>query len=324
MMSIAVHIVTGFLGSGKTSLIKRLMLEGGAEHTFVLMNELGEIGIDHLLVQTVTENTFLLPNGCLCCTVLDSLKSTLMDLLQQQKLGRIPAIHQVVVETTGLANPAAILATIQQDTHLKGRFHIQGVSTVVDAENAILQSQLHPEWLTQIVAANQILMSKCDRVDDARRIQLIDTIRHIHADIWIKKVQDIQSIAQLFDDQASRLQGLKSPIFFKAADRTEHALAQTCLIEFEGEIDWLIFGIWLNLLLNKYGEQLLRIKGILKLKDFEQPVLIQGVQHCLYPPEHLDTWPWPEQKSRIVVIGRHLDVRQVQHSFQIFLQKLAA
>ncbi|MFC4954239.1 CobW family GTP-binding protein [Acinetobacter puyangensis] len=324
MMSIPVHIVTGFLGSGKTTLIKRLLLEGDAQNTLVLINELGEIGIDNLLVQTVADNTFLLPSGCMCCTVLDSLKTTLLDMLNKQAQGVIPIFSRVLIETTGLANPASILATIQQDTHLKSRFYLHGLTTVVDTENAIQQSQLHPEWLTQIVAADQILLSKCDRVVDSIQLAVKDKIQQLHSEIVIKNVQDVYCIANLFEEQLLHRQNLNSAVFFKPMDKAKHDLTQTCVIEFEGEIDGLVFGVWLNLLLNKYGEQLLRIKGILKLAGFEQPVLIQGVQHCLYPPEHLEAWSWQAQTSKIVVIARHLDVQQVQRSFQLFMQKLAS
>ena len=323
-MSIPVHVVTGFLGSGKTTLIKRLLRQTDAKHTLVLINELGEIGIDNVLVQTIADNTYLLPNGCMCCTVLESLKTTLLDCLHQQAQGLIPEIKQLLIETTGLANPASILSTLQQDVHLKGRFHLVGLSTVVDVENAIQQSTLHPEWLTQVIAADQILLSKADRVDVECYADVIDKIESIHPEIKLKQVDDISSLDTLFDVQNFDKKALNSTLFFQPIQKVQHDLTQTCTLEIEGDIDGLVLGLWLNVLLDKYGEQIMRIKGILKLKGFEQPVLIQGVQHCLYPPEHLDTWPWVKSQSKIVLIARNLDLQHVQKSFYLFMQKLAS
>lgn len=322
-MRIPIHIVTGFLGSGKTTFIKKLLLNGSDEKTIVLINELGEIGIDNLLVKNITDNAYLLPSGCLCCTVLDSLKNTLLDLLNKQKQGLIPEFNRIIIETTGLANPASILATVQNDTHIKGKFKIHGLTTVVDAENASLQARLHPEWMTQVVAANQILLSKLDRINESSKQLLVEEILRIHEDVQIKTVHEIHNIDCLFTDQTSMQRIEKHSVFFQSTQKNEHSLTQTCVIESDHEIDWVLFGIWLNLLLDKYGEQILRIKGILKLKDYAQPVVIHGVQHCLYTPEHIGEWPWhDEQISKIVVIGRHIDIALVQRSFQLFMHKI--
>lgn len=321
-MTIPVHIVTGFLGSGKTTLIKKLLTQTQNDSTIVLINELGEVGIDHLLVQTVADNTYLLANGCMCCSVLTDLKDSLLKLLQQRKQGNIPDFKRVIIETTGLANPAAILDTIHHDTHLKNQFYVQGLSTVVDAELGHLQADLHPEWLTQVVAAHQIILSKTDRVALSTRQLLSEKIQQVHPEVNLLSLDQVASIDDLFCRDLAQQQHISRPQFFLRTQQKEHAMTQSCVLECREKLDWMVLGLWLNLLLKQYGENILRVKGILNLTEFDQPVLIHGVQHCLYPPEHLTQWPWEDHYSRIVMIVRHVDLEQIQKSFQIFMEKL--
>lgn len=321
-MTIPVHIVTGFLGSGKTTLIKKLLTQTQNDSTIVLINELGEVGIDHLLVQTVADNTYLLANGCMCCSVLTDLKDSLLKLLQQHKQGNIPDFKRVIIETTGLANPAAILNTIHHDTHLKNQFYVQGLSTVVDAELGHLQADLHPEWLTQVVAAHQIILSKTDRVDLSTQQLLSEKIQQVHPEVNLLSLDQVASIDDLFCRDLAQQQHISRPQFFLRTQQKEHAMTQSCVLECREKLDWMVLGLWLNLLLKQYGENILRVKGILNLTEFDQPVLIHGVQHCLYPPEHLTQWPWEDHYSRIVMIVRHVDLEQIQKSFQIFMEKL--
>lgn len=321
-MTLPVHIVTGFLGSGKTTLIKKLLTETQHDSTVVLINELGAVGIDHLLVQTVADNTYLLANGCMCCTVLSDLKESLLTLLQQRKRGEIPDFKRVMIETTGLANPAAILNTIHHDTHIKGQFYVHGLSTVVDAELGHLQAELHPEWLTQVVAAHQIILSKTDRTEHSTLQVLTQKLQQIHPEVAILAQDQIRSMDDLFALDLTDQQHLSRPQFFLQTQQTEHAMTQSCVLQWSEKVDWMVLGLWLNLLLNQYGENILRLKGILNLTEYEQPVLIHGVQHCLYPPEHLTQWPWEDRHSRIVMIVRHVDLAKIQKSFQLFMEKL--
>ncbi|MFX5737637.1 GTP-binding protein, partial [Acinetobacter baumannii] len=185
---IPIHIITGFLGSGKTTFIKKLLLSEQGHQTIVLINELGEIGIDNLLVQTIHENTYLLPSGCMCCTVLTDLKETLLSVLKARNNKEIPFFDRIVIETTGMANPASVIKTIQQDTHLKGGFIVHGLSTIVDAENGILQSKIHPEWAAQIIAAQQVLLSKTDRVNKQTLTSIQQEILELYPDINLANV----------------------------------------------------------------------------------------------------------------------------------------
>ncbi|MCK1788568.1 GTP-binding protein, partial [Pseudomonas sp. TNT11] len=171
-MSIALNVITGFLGSGKTSLLARLLQGESLGDTALLINEFGDIGIDHLLVEEVAPDTVLLPSGCVCCSIRGELKDALLGLLQRRERGEIPAFKRVILETTGLADPAPILATLNNDVQLRGRFHIGLVITLVDASHAALQERLHPEWLAQVAAADRLLLSKTDRVDDCEPLRV--------------------------------------------------------------------------------------------------------------------------------------------------------
>lgn len=173
-MSIALNVITGFLGSGKTTLLKRLLQDEAMGDSALLINEFGDVGIDHLLVEEVAPDTVLLPSGCVCCSIRGELKEALLSLLERRTRGEIPQFRRVILETTGLADPAPILATLSNDPQLRGRFHIGLVVTLVDASHAALQERLHPEWLAQVAAADRLLLSKTDLVDALS----LSTLRH--------------------------------------------------------------------------------------------------------------------------------------------------
>lgn len=318
---IPIHIITGFLGSGKTTFIKKLLLSEQGHQTIVLINELGEIGIDNLLVQTIHENTYLLPSGCMCCTVLTDLKETLLSVLKARNNKEIPFFDRIVIETTGMANPASVIKTIQQDTHLKGSFIVHGLSTIVDAENGILQSKIHPEWAAQIIAAQQVLLSKTDRVNKQTLTSIQQEILELYSDINLANVNEINSINELFKSNVEKVKLTSSMRFFNQHEKQKHQKVQSFVIEYEEKIDWMKIGIWLSLLLKKHGEKILRIKGFLHLNDTDQPILIQGVQHCLYPPEHLLEWPWLDEYSRLVFIVRDIEIELLKKSFLLFMKK---
>ncbi len=320
---IPIHIVTGFLGSGKTTFIQKMLRSENGQRTLVLINELGEVGIDDILVKPLANNTYLLKNGCICCTVLTDMKETLLDVLKMRNHGEIPHFDRIILETTGLANPASILSTLTQDVHLQGQITVQGLTTIVDSENSALQQKLHPEWLAQVIAGQQILLSKVDIVDAKACLDIKNELRQINFDAVIKTVEEINDIEALLSENFVDKQiSTKKYMLFQAKENQQHAEVKSIVIDYENEIDWLVFGVWLNLLLQKYGANILRVKGVLSLKDHEQPVVIHGVQHCIYQPEHLREWPWIDKKSRIVFITRDIDIQKIQKSFYTFMNQL--
>lgn len=325
-MSLQINVLTGFLGSGKTTLLQRVLAGEDMGQTALLINEFGEVGIDHLLVQEIAPNTVLLPSGCVCCSVRGDLKQALIDLHDKRSRGEIPAFRRVLLETTGLADPAPILATLQRDPQLRGRFHLGLLLTVVDAQHAELQERIYPEWLEQVAAADRLLVSKSDRVTPESLDQLsahLKTLNPLASIVLASSV--VKGDEQLLgeglksetpDDEVAKWQ------LFAPTRQSRHGGAQVCALEYERPLDWLAFGVWLSMLLRCHGERILRVKGILNVIDSEQPIVIHGVQHCLHAPVHLARWPDGERRSRLVIIVRDLDTQLLRRSFDTFLHRL--
>ncbi|UZJ57761.1 GTP-binding protein [Pseudomonas sp. KU26590] len=326
-MSIALNVITGFLGSGKTTLLKRLLQGETLGDTALLINEFGDVGIDHLLVEEVAPDTVLLPSGCVCCSIRGELRDALTDLLQRRARGEVPAFRRILLETTGLADPAPILATINNDPHLRGRVHIGLVLTVVDASHAALQERLHPEWMAQVAAADRLLISKTDLADAdtlrtlQRRLQSINPAPVLTTDAIRSGDQLLLGDGLHSDEPAQEvarwhLMGVRSTA-------ARHGEAQVCCLTFERPLDWVAFGVWLSMLLRCHGERILRVKGLLNVNNSHAPVVIHGVQHCLHAPVHLPAWPGGDHRSRLVFIVRGLDTALLRRSFEVFTERLA-
>ncbi|ATV16822.1 CobW family GTP-binding protein [Pseudomonas syringae] len=327
-MSIALNVITGFLGSGKTTLLKRLLADENMGDTALLINEFGDVGIDHLLVGEVAPDTVLLPSGCVCCTVRGELKDALLGLLERRNRGEIPAFRRVILETTGLADPAPILATQSNDPQLRGRFHIGLIITLVDACHATLQERLHPEWLAQIAAADRLLLSKTDLVDEPALDALREHLQALNFSAPLLDTAQIYSGDQLLLGEGVRSAEPAAEVIRWQLHRVEsrsarHGDAQVCCLTFDRPLDWVGFGVWLSMLLRCHGERILRVKGLLNVNDNQAPIVIHGVQHCLHAPVHLATWPGEDRTSRLVFILRGLDAELLRRSFEVFSSSFA-
>lgn len=325
-MSLQINVLTGFLGSGKTTLLQRVLANEDMGQTALLINEFGEVGIDNLLVQEIAPNTILLPSGCVCCSVRGDLKQALIDLHGKRNRGEIPAFRRVLLETTGLADPAPILSTLQRDPQLRGRYHLGLLVTVVDAQHASLQERLHPEWIGQVTAADRLLVSKADLVTPESLDKVFAHLKTLNPTASVALTSSV-----LEGDEQLLGEGLRSMVpdeevagwqLFAPTKQPQHGNAQVCALEYEKPLDWLAFGIWLSMLLRCHGERILRVKGILNVIDTEQPIVIHGVQHCLHPPVHLTSWPNGQRRSRLVIIVRDLDIRILRRSFDTLLHSL--
>ncbi|PBP95900.1 cobalamin biosynthesis protein CobW [Pseudomonas congelans] len=322
-MSIALNVITGFLGSGKTTLLKRLLADENMGDTALLINEFGDVGIDHLLVEEVAPDTVLLPSGCVCCTVRGELKDALLGLLERRNRGEIPAFRRVILETTGLADPAPILTTLSNDPQLRGRFHIGLIVTLVDACHATLQERLHPEWLAQVAAADRLLLSKTDLIDESVLDGLRQHLQALNFSAPLLDTADVHSGDQLLlgegmrsDEPAAEVTRWQLHRVMSTSAR--HGDAQVCCLTFERPLDWVGFGVWLSMLLRCHGERILRVKGLLNVNDNQAPIVIHGVQHCLHAPVHLAAWPGEDRTSRLVFILRGLDPDLLRRSFEVF------
>jgi G3E family GTPase len=325
-MSLQINVLTGFLGSGKTTLLKRVLANEDMGETALLINEFGEVGIDNLLVQEIAPNTVLLPSGCVCCSVRGDLKQALIDLHDKRSRGEIPAFRRVLLETTGLADPAPILSTLQRAPQLRGRYHLGLIVTVVDAQHASMQERLHPEWLGQVTAADRLLVSKADLVTAKTLDQVFSHLRTLNPSASVALTSSVVA-----GDEQLLGEGLRSKIpdeevakwqLFVPTKQPQHGGAQVIAMEYERPLDWLAFGVWLSMLLRCHGDRILRVKGILNVIDSEQPIVIHGVQHCLHSPVHLTSWPGSDRRSRLVIIVRDLDTQLLRRSFETFLHSL--
>ena len=290
-------VLTGFLGSGKTTLLRRALRSPALSDTAVIINEIGEIAIDHHLVDFVEGSVLELPGGCLCCAVREDLARTLRTLLERRHSGEIKRFRRVVIETTGLADPAPILFTLGADTILDHSLHLARVVTLVDAVNGAENLDRFTEAVRQAALADALVISKTDLAtlgpDLAHRLDIVnDRAERILA----AETEDVGLV--LFGDKRSAAPAMP----------TEPAVAHTHGIDafgvvLEGSISRLEFARALGGLARERGTDLLRVKGIVRFADRpERPAVVQAAQHSMFAPEWLDDWPDGDQRSRLVFI----------------------
>lgn len=301
-----VSLVTGFLGSGKTTLIASLLRRPELGDTAVIVNELGEVGIDHHLLRRVDERTVLLASGCVCCTLRGDLADELRDLLDRRDLGEIPPFRRVVVETTGIADPAPIVGTLVSEPFVKHHYELDGIVATIDAVNGLAG----PEAVKQAAIADTLVVTKVDVADPAA---VEERLRRLNPAAEVVE-------AAFGDVDPSRLFGRphRDPRELPAEARAHEDDIGAFTLVLDEAVDWTAFGIWLTMLLQARGQEVLRVKGLLDV-GAPGPLLLNGVQHVVHPPEHLDAWPDEDRRSRLVVIGRGLERAAVEASLRAFL-----
>ena len=311
------HLLSGFLGSGKTTLLRRMLDTPALGDSAVLVNELGEIGLDHHLLRHIDGETILLRSGCICCTVRDDLGAALKDLLTRRARGEIPNFTRVIVESTGLADPVPILSTVATDPTLRHHFRIGRVVTTVDAVNATLQSRQQPEWAKQVAVADNIVITK---VDITSPDVLIGPLRAINPGAALHYANDLDVAALLTEPEtrADAIAWTRPPSRLQSAPAHEAGVHSFCMV-FDRPVDWVTLGIWLTMLLHAHGECVLRVKGLLDVAGTPHPVFINGVQHVMHQPLHLEAWPDNDRRSRLVFIVRDLSRTLIERSARAFL-----
>lgn len=319
-----VILLTGHLGSGKTTLLNAY-LRDATEPAAVVINEYGDVGLDHLLVRETQENLTLLENGCICCTVRSDLIAALRDLLDRRDSGRLPPFRRVVIETTGLADPAPVVHSLMNDLALVLRYRLDRVATTVAAVPGRATLDAFPEARKQVAFADAVAVTKADLADAQALTALEDHLRHLNPAARLLRITDGAGVAALiegggFDPVAKgsdveawlnaeavahdHRPGEACPDCTAEAMRHDGAIRSFCVTR-DAPVDWATAAAWLEGLAGAHGPDLLRVKGLLHVAGrAEGPVVVHGVQHLFHPPELLDGWPGAERRSRVVFITR--------------------
>ena len=321
---ILVTVLTGFLGSGKTTVLNRLLRRPSLAGAAVIVNEFGAVGLDHLLIEASEEQFTLLDNGCVCCTVRGDLVATLKELDRRSCAAETPPLSQVIIETTGLADPAPILHTLMAEAELMTRFRIGGVVTTVDAVNGAATLRRHPEAAKQVAVADRLLITKTDLVSEQALGELRHRLAHLAPTVE-------QTVARNGDVELDLLAGLPGDAvdIVRIAARLEaaghhghdcgpdchehrhdaaHHGIQSFSFVIDRPVEWDALARWLDYVATLKGEDLLRFKGIVQTTDDpERPLVLHGVQHVFHPPVRLDRWPSADRRTRLVFIVRDIE-----------------
>jgi G3E family GTPase len=310
-----VNLLTGFLGSGKTTLLRQLLADPALSGTAVLINEFGEIGLDHHLVERIDETVLLLRSGCLCCTIRGELAVAIRDLHSRRERGLVPAFGRLIVESSGLADPFPILSTLKADPVLRHHFRAGTVVTAVDAVNGLSQIERHTESVRQVAAADRLVLTKTDLADEVTVSHLLANLRRINPDAPVMRAR-----AADFDAGALLNNGRRTSNFttLPICDTSHGERIRSFVVTVEEPIDWTAFGIWLTMLLNRHGDKVLRVKGILNLAGEVAPVAIHGVRYLVHNPVHMGAWPDDDCRSRVVFIVDGIDPDLVRRSLAAF------
>ena len=329
-----VHVITGFLGSGKTTLLQALLADPGLSETAVIINEFGEVALDHLLVSQIEEGAVVLRNGCICCSIRTDLAETLRDLQVKRAAGAIPQFSQVVLETTGLADPLPVVATLVADPVLRHQFRLGSIVATIDAINGLDQLDRQPESEKQAGIADRLVLTKTDLVTDAGARARLDSLRErldqINPSAPVMDSREVAGAAAMLlgggvhdastrADEVARWLRSQDGGHIHDVDQAHGSSVRSFCLRFPGPMDWTAFGVWLTMLLHRHGDKVLRVKGLLNVAGAEAPVVIHGVQQIVHPPVHLDAWPDDDRDTRIVFIMRDLDPRLIERSLRAFL-----
>lgn len=357
---IPVSVITGFLGAGKSTLLNRLLRHPDMGETAVIVNEFGEVGLDHALIASSTEDTILLSSGCLCCTVRGDLVNTFRDLTAKRDRGEIKPFRRVVIETTGLADPAPVLHTLMTDPVVAERCRLESVVTLVDAVNGDNTLNNHKEAVKQAAVADRLVLTKADVADQKTVQNLRHRLQHLNpgAPVFVAINGDIAP-RQLFNaglyDPATKSFDVQNWLRAEAYGADHHhehdhdhdhvhdhhghdhhhhdsdgqdphdvnrhdAAIQAFCLIYDQPFDWNTLATWLDLLAAYRGDNLLRVKGLVNVIGVDRPVVVHGVQHLFHPPATIPAWPDDDRRSRIVFITRNLSREVIEQTLSALRQ----
>lgn len=338
---IPLTVITGFLGAGKTTLLNKLLRDPMLSETAVLVNEVGEISLDHLFYEVVDGETLLLAGGCMCCSVRGDLVAALENILRGIDNGKSASYRRVVIETTGLADPASVLHAVMAHPYLVQRYRLDGIVTLLDAVNGDPTLDQHQEAVKQAAMADRIVLSKTDLAGAGEIAALRARLKALNpAAIVLDAAKGEAAAPALLNaglyDPATKIPDVQRWLSEAAVEEAEHAhhehegghehhhhhddKIRVFAIASEAPIPSATLDMFLDLLRATHGSKLLRLKGIVQLaEDPDQPLVLHVVQHIMHPPARLPAWPDADRRSRLVCVTYDLDPSIVRRLFDAFL-----
>lgn len=317
---IELNMLTGFLGSGKTTLLRDFLRSQEPGSTAVIINEYGKVAIDDRLATLVDVQVSAISDGCVCCTVLTELRDALLDILARRARGELPALKRIVVETSGLADPAPIIATVLSDLNLNEYLSIGVCVAAFDPIDGLDYCARFVEPERQLVCADRAVVTKCDLVDGHAVSAAKAYLQEVNPLCEIITSGEGNSAAGLFAGP-TRGVALKNAVPSAPAVPVAHTHGtHSFSLVVDEAVDWAAFSIWLTALLSRHGERFLRFKSMLAVTGSAGRLVIQGVRHKVYPPEHLPGAVGDSQRSELVFITRDLEEDEVRASLTSFLR----
>ena len=318
---IPVTLLTGFLGSGKTTLLNQLLARPEMKDSAVIINELGNTGLDHILAtqvdsEHIADNTVLLSSGCVCCTLKNELADTMRDLFFKRALQAIPQFNRLVIETTGMADPGPILGNLMFEPVIESVFRLDAVVVTIDSEYGLQQLQEHAEARKQAAVADVLLLTKTDLATPEQLSTLKEKLIEINPGATQHKIQhgqiepDYIIDVGLFDPTGKRAEPqrwLRAPLQPSSMLKNQHVEISSFTVALPSPVNWRDLKPVILKLCQTHGEKLLRLKGIIHAADLDYPLAIHAVHFTPYPPTELEGWTEDEPTNRIVIIGKGLD-----------------
>ena len=327
--SVPVFLITGFLGSGKTTLLRGIIRQPGMANSALIINEFGEVGLDHLLVESSFDNILMLDNGCVCCSIRGDLVDTIGDLFAKQATGEIPAFSRILIETTGLADPGPIVRDLTEAMSLRGRCSLRRVIVTIDGVLGPVQLRDTPEVSAQIAQADLCLITKADiagRNDvnvllaDLRSISPaleIHTVSHgdIDATILFAEVDTLNAQPHAAAPHHSDHTHSHDEDIHDSSAHHHHSGVESWSLRLDRPLPWARLRDWLAMVYSLRAPHILRMKGVFWLAESDKPVVMHGVAGLVSTPTTLDLWPGGVRESRIVFITKGLSVTHLEASF---------
>jgi G3E family GTPase len=311
---VPVTIITGFLGAGKTTVINHLVNQPGMKDTALIINEFGEIGLDNLLIESAIENTLVLENGCICCSIRGDLVDTINDLFIKQENDLIPKFSRILIETTGLALPGPIAETLSAEKLLADRCALKNVVAIVDGQQGLSQIESHHEVATQLAQAELALISKSDLSDETALEALAKRVTAINPALTVQMIKNGEvDPDDLFHSELGVFRNKPAHHHHEEHDLTT---VETWSYNSNEPLNAERLQDWLAMLFSLRPFAMLRLKGILQLMDQEQPVLLQAVGSSFSPSERLEAWPGGLKETNLVLIFRDISSKDIETSFK--------